>query len=75
MLIAQEYINEGYTWVIDIDIEKFFDRVNHDILISKLAKRIGDKRLLKLIRRYLESGVMINGRKNPKIKPDYNGLG
>jgi len=63
VLAAEEYINEGYTWVVDMDLEKFFDRVNHDILMSKLAKRIGDKRLLRLIRRYLESGVMINGIK------------
>ena len=63
VLAAQRYINEGYTWVVDMDLEKFFDRVNHDILMSKLAKRIGDKRLLKLIRGYLESGVMINGIK------------
>ncbi|EGD50652.1 RNA-directed DNA polymerase (Reverse transcriptase) [Thermoanaerobacter ethanolicus JW 200] len=46
-----------------MDLEKFFDRVNHDIIMSKLEKRIGDKRVLKLIRRYLESGVMINGIK------------
>ncbi|EGD50846.1 RNA-directed DNA polymerase (Reverse transcriptase) [Thermoanaerobacter ethanolicus JW 200] len=60
---AEAYINEGYTWVVDMDLEKFFDRVNHDIIMSKLEKRIGDKRVLKLIRRYLESGVMINGIK------------
>lgn len=63
VLAAQEYMNEGYTWVVDIDLEKFFDRVNHDILMSKLEKRIGDKRVLRLIRRYLESGVLINGLK------------
>jgi RNA-directed DNA polymerase len=63
VLAAEAYINDGYTWVVDIDLEKFFDRVNHDILMSKLAKRIGDKRVLKLIRMYLESGVMINGVK------------
>ena len=58
---AQKYISEGYEWVVDIDLEKFFDRVNHDKLMSLIARRVGDKRLLKLIRRYLESGVMING--------------
>ncbi|WHE07388.1 group II intron reverse transcriptase/maturase [Thermoanaerobacterium thermosaccharolyticum] len=63
VIAAETYINEGCTWVVDIDLEKFFDRVNHDILMSKLEKRIGDKRVLKLIRRYLESGVMINGIK------------
>ncbi|WP_427339865.1 group II intron reverse transcriptase/maturase [Caloranaerobacter sp. DY30410] len=56
---AKEYINEGYTWVVDIDLEKFFDRVNHDILMSILARKIKDERVLRLIRKYLESGVMI----------------
>ncbi|WJP99740.1 group II intron reverse transcriptase/maturase [Geobacillus stearothermophilus] len=58
---AKQYIQEGYTWVIDIDLEKFFDRVNHDKLMGILAKRIPDKILLKLIRKYLQAGVMING--------------
>jgi len=58
---AKKYIAEGYTWVVDCDLEKFFDRVNHDILMGRLAKRIKDKRLLKLIRTYLQAGVMIHG--------------
>ncbi len=58
---AKQYIQEGYTWVVDIDLEKFFDRVNHDKLMGILAKRIPDKILLKLIRKYLQAGVMING--------------
>lgn len=58
---AQVYINEGYTTVVDIDLENFFDRVNHDKLMYLLARRILDKRLLRLIRRYLESGVMVGG--------------
>src|SRR5690625_2751734 len=58
---AKDYIGEGYRWVVDIDLEKFFDRVNHDRLMGTLAKRIEDKRLLMLIRKYLNSGVMING--------------
>jgi len=58
---AQEYMSEGYGWVVDIDLEKFFDRVNHDKLMSLIARKVSDKRLLKLIRRYFESGVMING--------------
>lgn len=60
---SREYIEQGYTWVVDIDLEKFFDRVNHDILMSRIARRIEDKRVLKLIRKYLESGVLINGLK------------
>lgn len=58
---AKEYVEQGHTWVVDIDLEKFFDRVNHDILMSRLANRIGDKRLLKIIRRYLTAGIMQDG--------------
>ncbi|MCA9334487.1 group II intron reverse transcriptase/maturase, partial [Candidatus Saccharibacteria bacterium] len=58
---AQQYVTAGYTWVVDMDLEKFFDRVNHDVLMSKLAKRIGDKRVLKLIRGYLTAGIMQDG--------------
>jgi RNA-directed DNA polymerase len=62
---AQRYINEGYNVVVDLDLEKFFDRVNHDKLMYLLAKRISDKRILKLIRAYLESGVMLGGLVSP----------
>ena len=58
---AQTYINEGYKYVVDMDLEKFFDKVNHDILMHQIAKKIEDKRVLKLIRRYLNSGIMLNG--------------
>jgi RNA-directed DNA polymerase len=58
---AQEYVQEGNEWVVDIDLEKFFDRVNHDMLVARVARVVKDKRVLKLIRAYLESGVMING--------------
>lgn len=58
---AREYVNEGYTWVVDIDLEKFFDRVNHDVLMSRIARRVKDKRLLRLIRRYLQAGMMEGG--------------
>ncbi len=58
---AQRYIQEGRRWVVDVDLERFFDRVNHDILMSRLAGRIKDKRMLGLIRRYLEAGVMAQG--------------
>ena len=62
---AQKYIAEGYRWVVDLDLEKFFDRVNHDKLMAKIAERVGDKRLLKLIRAFLTAGVMENGLVNP----------
>jgi RNA-directed DNA polymerase len=58
---AQEYVQEGYEWVVDIDLEKFFDRVNHDMLMARVARVVEDKRVLKLIRAYLTSGVMVNG--------------
>jgi len=63
---AQSYIQEGFTWVVDLDLEKFFDRVNHDVLMGRVAKRISDKRLLKLIRGYLEAGVMEHGLVGPR---------
>jgi RNA-directed DNA polymerase len=61
VLMAQRYVQEGRRWVVDIDLEKFFDRVNHDILMSRLARQVTDDRVLKLIRRYLEAGLMRNG--------------
>ena len=58
---AQRYIQEGRRWVVDVDLEKFFDRVNHDVLMGRLAQRIADKRMLGLIRRYLEAGILAEG--------------
>jgi group II intron reverse transcriptase/maturase len=58
---AQRYIQAGRKWVVDVDLEKFFDRVNHDVLMGRLAKRIEDARCLRLIRRYLEAGILANG--------------
>jgi RNA-directed DNA polymerase len=62
---AQAFIAEGYRWVVDIDLEKFFDQVNHDILMSRVAKRVKDKRVLRLIRAYLNAGVMEDGLVSP----------
>jgi RNA-directed DNA polymerase len=61
LLAAREHVASGNGWVVDLDLEKFFDRVNHDLLMGRLAKRIGDKRLLRVVRRYLEAGVLVNG--------------
>jgi RNA-directed DNA polymerase len=60
---AQRYIQEGRRWVVDVDLERFFDRVHHDVLMGRLAKRIADTRVLRLIRRYLDAGILVDGVK------------
>jgi RNA-directed DNA polymerase len=65
---AQQYIVQGYGWCVDLDLEKFFDRVNHDKLMGQIAKRIEDKRLLKLMRAFLNAGVMENGLVSPSVE-------
>jgi RNA-directed DNA polymerase len=65
---AQQYIAEGHGWCVDLDLEKFFDRVNHDKLMGQIAKRVKDKRLLKLIRAFLNAGVMENGLVSPSVE-------
>jgi RNA-directed DNA polymerase len=65
---AQQYIAGGRGWVVDMDLEKFFDRVHHDKLMGQIAKRVGDKRLLKLIRAFLSAGVMENGLESPSVE-------
>jgi RNA-directed DNA polymerase len=65
---AQTYIAEGHGWVVDLDLEKFFDRVNHDKLMWQIAKRVDDRRLLKLIRAFLKAGVMENGLVSPSVE-------
>src|SRR5215813_10127116 len=65
---ALHYIAEGHGWCVDLDLEKFFDRVSHDKLMSQIAKRVEDKRLLKLIRAFLNAGVMENGLVSPSVE-------
>jgi RNA-directed DNA polymerase len=65
---AQQYVAEGRRVVVDLDLETFFDRVNHDLLMAKLAKKIEDERVLKLIRRYLEAGMMAEGVVSPRTQ-------
>lgn len=63
---AQKYVQEGRKFVVDVDLEKFFDRVNHDILMDRVTKRVKDERLVKLIRRYLQAGIMDQGVVSPR---------
>ena len=65
---AQEYLREGYGWVVDLDLEKFFDQVNHDRLMAVIAKRVEDKRVLRVIRAFLKAGVMENGLVSPTVE-------
>ena len=62
---ARGFLEDGYRWVVDVDLEQFFDRVNHDKLMHRVARRVADKRLLKLIHRYLQAGVMVDGVRQP----------
>jgi len=61
-------VSEGRRWVVDLDLEKFFDRVNHDILMSRVARKVRDKRVLGLIRRYLQAGLMAEGVVSPRVE-------
>lgn len=63
---AREYITQGYDWIVTLDLEKFFDSVQHDVLMSRIARKVKDKRVLRLIRRYLQAGIMTDGLASPR---------
>lgn len=65
---AREHIAAGYRWVVDLDLEKFFDRVNHDVVMARVARRVKDARVLRLIRRYLQAGMMEDGLMSPRTE-------
>jgi RNA-directed DNA polymerase len=65
---AQRHVREGKRWVVDMVLEKFFDRVNHDVLMARVARKVKDQRVLRLIRRYLESGIMQGGLVEPRTE-------
>jgi group II intron reverse transcriptase/maturase len=65
---ARAFVVEGYTWVVDVDLERFFDRVQHDVLMARVARKVGDPQVLRLIRRYLDAGIMVSGVKQASVE-------
>jgi RNA-directed DNA polymerase len=65
---ARGHVESGHRWVVDLDLEKFFDRVNHDVLMARVGRKIDDRRMLGLIRRYLQSGILVGGLVQQRVE-------